>query len=406
MSTISPRFIGEDAEQLRKDYVFFANHNLDLASLNQTLSPIIDHICHRIELSYKSPAKIVFLGAYCFTKEKLSESVQFDDVCVKLLHVNSGLDIFVTLRARLARTLLIRLLSSTLIDDSHGLLFSSTEKGIFSFIVARLLFELKNALRDQFPDFKLIGIYHCQDDLLQDTNIAGFGMYNFSFTFAADIYPVTIALPAQVFKATKPEAFFTEHLFRRCGHIKRQAMVSLKTLTFSQETFRSLSFGDLIMFDHASQTLSNGALNGPILLRWHDVTLAGTLTVQENRYVFRLERDDFVSTTEINTMEELEITSATNSISCDDSTINNKTLMSISKNIRVQLSIELSRLPLTLKELCALKEGEIIELHRKIEDPLEMVVEGKVIGYCQPVQIDGRLGIRVMSIESENSSHT
>ena len=79
-------------------------------------------------------------------------------------------------------------------------------------------------------------------------------------------------------------------------------------------------------------------------------------------------------------------------------------LANLAKNIRVPLSIELSRIPMTLKEICAIKEGEIIDLHRKIDDPLELVVEGKVIGYCQPVQIEGRLGIRVLEVVGEDKN--
>lgn len=405
MSTIRPKFIGDHAEQLQKDHVFFANLNLDRARLNQQLAPIIEHICHRIELSYKSPAKVAFLGAYAFTKERLSESIQFDDVCIKLLHVESGLDLYVTLRARLARTLLIRLLSSTLIDDSHGLLFSSTEKGIFSFVVARLLFDLKNALLENMPDLKLVGIYHCQDDLLQDADISGFGIYNFSCTFAADIYPVTIALPHQVFKTPQKPEFDGKNLFARSGHLKRPAIFTLKTLSIAQGTLHNLSFGDLIIFDHASLTFSHGALSGPIHVKWHDQIIRGTLSCHDEIYRLSFERFDFFSTTENGNMEELDIRSDTETVAFDES-VSNKTLINLSKNIRVQLSIELSRLPMTLKELCEIKEGEIINLHRKIEDPLEMVVEGKVIGYCQPVQIDGRLGIRVLSIDSDKNQQS
>ena len=47
---------------------------------------------------------------------------------------------------------------------------------------------------------------------------------------------------------------------------------------------------------------------------------------------------------------------------------------------------------MTLKEICNLREGEIIDLHRKIDDPLEMRVEDRVIGFCQPIQIDSRSG--------------
>ena len=58
---------------------------------------------------------------------------------------------------------------------------------------------------------------------------------------------------------------------------------------------------------------------------------------------------------------------------------------------------------MSIKEICALQRGQIIDLKRKLDDPLEMVVEGRVIGLCMPVQIDGRLGIRILEMEGESS---
>ena len=92
-------------------------------------------------------------------------------------------------------------------------------------------------------------------------------------------------------------------------------------------------------------------------------------------------------------MEEIEITGS-------QKTIVDSHLANLAKNLRVLVSVELSRIPMTLEELCELKTGEIINLHRKIDDPLELVVEGKVIGHCTPVQIDNRLGIKILSIDS------
>ena len=67
------------------------------------------------------------------------------------------------MESRLARTFLARLLASSLIDDSPHLLFSSTEKGIFNFILARLLGEIKKSLQERMPSLKILGIFHAVD---------------------------------------------------------------------------------------------------------------------------------------------------------------------------------------------------------------------------------------------------
>ena len=82
-------------------------------------------------------------------------------------------------------------------------------------------------------------------------------------------------------------------------------------------------------------------------------------------------------------------------------------LAQLAKNIHINLNIELSRLPMNLHEISQLKGGEIIDLKRKIDEPLNMVVDDIIIGQCMPVQIDGHLGIRILNIangeDQENS---
>ena len=100
-------------------------------------------------------------------------------------------------------------------------------------------------------------------------------------------------------------------------------------------------------------------------------------------------------------MKALEIISDDFSPSERDS---NNPLRELTENIRVPMSIELSRLPMSLKEISDLRPGQVIDLHRKIGDSLEIVIENKVIGFCVPVQIDGRLGIKVLSIDGSLSN--
>lgn len=396
--------VHDDTAIITTDQVLFANLNLDTHVVNEKLSPYMELVGQRITLTYKSPAKISFQGLSGIYKIKLSDWLQFDDVCIKFLHVATGVDVLVSLSTQIARSLLIRLLSTTLVDDTHGVLFSSTEKGIFAFIIARLMVDLKHTLGAAMPDLKLLGVYHCQDESLNDTAITNYGVFNFSFAFAHDHYPVSIALPMSMFNAVKPRDTEAD-LVRRCGHIKRYMHFFVAKLRMNQAILAQLSFGDLIIFDRSPIHLENRLLAGPLQGRWHDICVNGTLKHHDTRYVFSLDHGAEFKSIEDTIMEELEITSTslTNTLELSENTSNHK-LADLAKSIRVPLSIELSRIPLTLKELCQIREGEIIDLHRKIDDPLDMVVEGKVIGQCQPVQIDGRLGIRVLNIDGDKNA--
>lgn len=401
MHHVPLKLIGDEAPRFSRDQVFFHNLSLDVDIIKETLLPVIDMICRRIEHTYKSPVKISYVGAHAFAKEKLLDCMQFDDIVLKCFHVKTSLDLFLIMNARCARALLIRLLATSLIDDSNAHPFSSTEKGIFSFITARLLFDLKNTMGEKIPDVKLIGIYQRHDETISPLTINGFGVHNFSFTFAADTYPITVVVPKDLF-TTLPKIKTPMHFLARGGHVKRSLIFRLNSLSLSQAALASLRFGDLILFDHSELSLNHESLCGPIKAYWDRIALVGEMHSQDRGVMFSLSKKEFHDV-EVYNMERLEIAyNNTRELDHDACEKSHDNISDLATNLRVTLSVEIARLPMTLKELCQLREGEIIDLHRKIDDPLELVVENKVIGYCQPVQIDGRLGIRVLKLSSES----
>ncbi len=71
-------------------------------------------------------------------------------------------------------------------------------------------------------------------------------------------------------------------------------------------------------------------------------------------------------------------------------------------NIPVNLSVELGRSQISLKEVFELTEGSIIELERLVGEPLDLVVNGQIIAQGEVVAIDNNYGLRVTSIISNS----
>jgi flagellar motor switch protein FliM len=67
-------------------------------------------------------------------------------------------------------------------------------------------------------------------------------------------------------------------------------------------------------------------------------------------------------------------------------------------DIPLQIAVELARVPLTADEVVALKVGQIIELHRSPGEPVELSVNGKVVARGELVEVEGQLGVRVLSL--------
>lgn len=75
---------------------------------------------------------------------------------------------------------------------------------------------------------------------------------------------------------------------------------------------------------------------------------------------------------------------------------------SVFSNIPVNVSVELGRSKISLKEIFELSEGAIIELERMVGEPLDLVVNGQVVAQGEVVAIDNNYGLRVTGIKSDN----
>jgi flagellar motor switch protein FliN len=73
-------------------------------------------------------------------------------------------------------------------------------------------------------------------------------------------------------------------------------------------------------------------------------------------------------------------------------------------NLRLVMDVELNvtlrfgQRQLSLREILELTSGSVIELDRQVEEPVELLLEGKVIARGEAVVIDGNYGLRVTEV--------
>lgn len=76
----------------------------------------------------------------------------------------------------------------------------------------------------------------------------------------------------------------------------------------------------------------------------------------------------------------------------------------VDKNIELLLDVELEvalrfgQRQLMLKEILELQNGAVVELEQQIQEPVELLVGGKVIAHGEVVIVDGNYGLRVTQI--------
>lgn len=67
-------------------------------------------------------------------------------------------------------------------------------------------------------------------------------------------------------------------------------------------------------------------------------------------------------------------------------------------DVTVSMVVELGRVNVSAADILGLRAGQIIELTRSPGDPVDLVVDGKRVGQGELVEIEGELGVRILSL--------
>lgn len=67
-------------------------------------------------------------------------------------------------------------------------------------------------------------------------------------------------------------------------------------------------------------------------------------------------------------------------------------------NIPVEVTVQMGKSKISLKEVMELSKGSVIELSKVAGEPLDLLVNGQLIGRGEVVAIDDNYGIRVTEV--------
>lgn len=85
-----------------------------------------------------------------------------------------------------------------------------------------------------------------------------------------------------------------------------------------------------------------------------------------------------------------------------DGAPNGKALLSptigMLKHVQVTLEVKLGEASLTVADLFALRSGGLVKLDRLVDEPVDILLNGKLIGSGQLAVMDDHLGVRISEI--------
>ena len=70
----------------------------------------------------------------------------------------------------------------------------------------------------------------------------------------------------------------------------------------------------------------------------------------------------------------------------------------MTENITVPLVVELAKKPMTLQQVGQLQKDQVLEFSQATSDPVDLVVSGKSIGQGELVEVEGKIGVKILSL--------
>ena len=77
--------------------------------------------------------------------------------------------------------------------------------------------------------------------------------------------------------------------------------------------------------------------------------------------------------------------------------------LQVLRNIPVRLTLEVDSVDVPLSDLLSLSQGTVLALDKQAGAPLDMRVNGVLLGRAEVVVIDGKYGLRLLEVIDENA---
>lgn len=75
-----------------------------------------------------------------------------------------------------------------------------------------------------------------------------------------------------------------------------------------------------------------------------------------------------------------------------------KDILDLAPDLAVPLLVVMGRKSFTVQDLLQLRLGQIMDLDREPLEPVDLVAGGKVIGKGELVEVDGKIGVRILKL--------
>jgi type III secretion system YscQ/HrcQ family protein len=274
---------------------------------------------------------------------------------------------------------------------------TDVEEGVMVFVLLEVLRAMAPSLEPRLPRFHLEGVARNVDQwLLKLGNESHLAIISLRCTVGAQEGFTRIVLPASLLELPVPASSGEEAARRReriARHGSRLAWIQtwlwaeIGRVEIVASDLASLQAGDVVLLDELSVRCDRGE-GGTAKLR-AGLGRAGCFEAD-----IALDGEGYTATLRSFRNEPFERAEPQEERMKEPPREGAELL----SDIPLQIAVELGRIPLTAEQVLALHLGQVVELNRGPGEPVELSVNGKLIARGELVEVEGQLGVRIVSI--------
>jgi flagellar motor switch protein FliM len=312
--------------------------------------------------------------------------------------------ILVDLDLNLAAFAVERLLGGTGSSDRVQRPLTDIEEGVLSFIVLKILAHLSQSLSNgRALAFTLDRFVGKQSDVQEiiDTETE-YQMLGLRVTVGKLVGYARVLVPASLiergFGTPAPQSGGGDHGYMRSvlaslGEQRIVGRVEAATLDLSPEDIAGLEAGDIVILEHHQLEKTDEGLSGLVFIKIgagknggvRAKLIAGDparaevveIVIQEQPQEEVMADADGPSDAEVDNLPQTE---------------------GLLRDVPGTVVVELGRLRMNTAQVVRLRAGQILRLPRGQNDPVDLVVNGKVFARGELIEVDGELGVRLLQV--------
>ena len=299
------------------------------------------------------------------------------------------------------------------------------EEGVMSYVVLEALTVLVPALQQAVPRPRLDGVARSVDEVSARLGDDGPMLaVHLHATLGPHGGMVRLVVPAAVLDASEPGVESAQRRARlkvdletnagRLSAVRSWLRAEIGSAEISAQDLASLRVKDVLLVDALSARPDRGE-PGTAQLRV-GLGRAGRaeadVFVEGGRYQARItdivtgepghprmageessgaEKEEF-------TYPEMDVPPELEGAALDD--VNKPDGSDLLGDVPLQIAVELARVPITAQQVVGMRAGQVLELNRGPGEPVELSVNGKVVARGELVEVEGQLGVRIITLAS------